>query len=312
MDPITREEKLMAGEQLEPITRKEYFLAKAAGMDVETPEPITREEMFLSMISGGGTGGSGGADWNAKEGEPGYVNNRPFWKEGERVPTTPGQGPITVTTADNGNGFYFAGAPVFVVPGAKNYVIFDGVEYECEPYSDETGQYLIGAENFVDYPFCIMSGAIITATAGTYTIEQYYEITKIHAEYAPCLEISTPISGDNMPYLDMESVEKIRIAWDNGIPVRIGTVHHNQPKTLHVSKADYEFITAIGCFAENNLVKQVVQMYSAEDGRLYMSSCSTSGTILEGGNYLPVMDINNRQYKITVGESGNLVATEIT
>lgn len=58
MDPITREEKLMAGEQLEPITRKEYFLAKAAGMDVETPEPITREEMFLSMISGGGTGGS--------------------------------------------------------------------------------------------------------------------------------------------------------------------------------------------------------------------------------------------------------------
>ena len=50
----------MAGEQLEPITRKEYFLAKAAGMDVETPEPITREEMFLSMISGGGTGGSGG------------------------------------------------------------------------------------------------------------------------------------------------------------------------------------------------------------------------------------------------------------
>ena len=60
MDPITREEQLMAGEQLEPITRKEYFLAKAAGMDVETPEPITREEMFLSMISGGGTGGSGG------------------------------------------------------------------------------------------------------------------------------------------------------------------------------------------------------------------------------------------------------------
>ena len=71
----------MAGEQLEPITRKEYFLAKAAGMDVETPEPITREEMFLSMISGGGTGGSGGADWNASEGEPGYVKNRTHYEE---------------------------------------------------------------------------------------------------------------------------------------------------------------------------------------------------------------------------------------
>ena len=60
MDPITREEKLMVGEQLEPITRKEMFLAKAAGMDIKTPEPITREKMFISMISGGGTGGSGG------------------------------------------------------------------------------------------------------------------------------------------------------------------------------------------------------------------------------------------------------------
>ena len=57
MDPITREEKLMVGEQLEPITRKEMFLAKAAGMDIETPEPITREEMFISMISGGGGAG---------------------------------------------------------------------------------------------------------------------------------------------------------------------------------------------------------------------------------------------------------------
>lgn len=82
MEPITREEKLMAGEQLEPITRKEYFLAKAAGMDVETPEPITREEMFLSMISGGGTGGSGpviealtvteNGTYNVPEGVDGY------------------------------------------------------------------------------------------------------------------------------------------------------------------------------------------------------------------------------------------------
>ena len=55
----------MSGENLTPITRKEMFLAKAAGQDVETPEPITREEMFLSMISGGGGGGgSGGSeDW---------------------------------------------------------------------------------------------------------------------------------------------------------------------------------------------------------------------------------------------------------
>ena len=43
---------------MEPITRKEKFLAKAGGQEVSLPEPITREEMFLAAISGGG-GGSG-------------------------------------------------------------------------------------------------------------------------------------------------------------------------------------------------------------------------------------------------------------
>lgn len=46
----------MSGENLTPITRKELFLAKAAGQDVETPSPITREEMFLDKIQGGGGG----------------------------------------------------------------------------------------------------------------------------------------------------------------------------------------------------------------------------------------------------------------
>ena len=47
----------MSGENLTPITRKELFLAKAAGQVVETPMPITREEMFLDNIQGG-SGGS--------------------------------------------------------------------------------------------------------------------------------------------------------------------------------------------------------------------------------------------------------------
>lgn len=54
MEAITREEKIMSGENLTPITREEMFLAKAAGQDVKTPEPITRKEKFLSKISGGG------------------------------------------------------------------------------------------------------------------------------------------------------------------------------------------------------------------------------------------------------------------
>lgn len=41
---------------IKPVTRKELFLAKAAGMDVETPDPVTREEMYLSKISSGSGG----------------------------------------------------------------------------------------------------------------------------------------------------------------------------------------------------------------------------------------------------------------
>ena len=55
MEAITREEKIMSGENLTPITRKEMFLEKASGQDIETPTPITREEYFLSKITGGGT-----------------------------------------------------------------------------------------------------------------------------------------------------------------------------------------------------------------------------------------------------------------
>ena len=46
-------------EELTPITRREVFLAKAAGQEVETPTPVTREEVFLDAIAKGGGGGGG-------------------------------------------------------------------------------------------------------------------------------------------------------------------------------------------------------------------------------------------------------------
>ena len=67
MEAITREEKIMSGENLTPITRKEMFTAKLVGKEIETPSPITRiekimngdkltpitrEEMFIARASG--------------------------------------------------------------------------------------------------------------------------------------------------------------------------------------------------------------------------------------------------------------------
>lgn len=61
LEPITRAEKIMSGESLEPITREEMFLAKLGGADVNTPTPITRKEWFLAKAIEGGSGGSGGS-----------------------------------------------------------------------------------------------------------------------------------------------------------------------------------------------------------------------------------------------------------
>lgn len=44
-----------------PITRKEKYYAKAAGMDVEIPKAITKEEIYLEAIANGGGGGGGGS-----------------------------------------------------------------------------------------------------------------------------------------------------------------------------------------------------------------------------------------------------------
>lgn len=47
MNPITREESLLDGQDLTPITRKEQFIKRIYDKTQEVPTPITREEYFL-------------------------------------------------------------------------------------------------------------------------------------------------------------------------------------------------------------------------------------------------------------------------
>ena len=56
LEPITREEMLLDGEDLTPITRKEKFIKRIYDKTQEIPEPVTREEMFLKK-AGEGSGG---------------------------------------------------------------------------------------------------------------------------------------------------------------------------------------------------------------------------------------------------------------
>lgn len=94
MKAITRKEKIMSGENLTPITRKEMFLAKAAGQNVETPEPATREEMFLSKISGG----SGGVPINNQDKT---ITENGVYQADEGYT---GLGTVTVEVASTGGG----------------------------------------------------------------------------------------------------------------------------------------------------------------------------------------------------------------
>ena len=59
-------------------------------------------------------------------------------------------------------------------------------------------------------------------------------------------------------------------------------------------------------------MEQAEFVFSVSDGSLYKYSVSYSGSIVENANVYPLMYIGNKRYKITVGSSGTLTATEVT
>lgn len=131
---------------LEPITREEKYLAKAAGQSVEVPEPITRKEMFLDAVAKRGGGSSGGGaqpDWNANDGEPGHVLNRTHYAE--KVVSTFVDETLRVLDEDTG-AFHYT-KPFSVYAGEEYTVSWDGIEYKCiciEVPMEETTLLMLG------------------------------------------------------------------------------------------------------------------------------------------------------------------------
>lgn len=119
---------------LNPANREETFLAKAAGQKVETPTPITRVEMFLknlidhiSEIGAGGGTAVAQSDWNANEGEPGHILNRPFYSTYENIMLLDN----TMVSYDDSQGG-FVGFPNGVpVTGSTVTIIWNGTGYQC-------------------------------------------------------------------------------------------------------------------------------------------------------------------------------------
>lgn len=256
-------------------------------------------------------------DWNQNdETAQDYVKNRPFWREKTKELMLPGiTKPIEVTTKDTEYGFAMARGTFVVDSEVTNYVVFDSVEYTCEPYySEDAGGIAIGSFDFSDYPFLISNGVIITPTAGTHTVLQYHDAYTMHINYLPHLVIYTSKAGDGIsPYLAMGDVEKIKVAFENGVPITLYTSYGNRSFTMRVNDVTNSFIYASGFgSAYSDIISQAEFTFYVSDGSLKSYSVSYSGSIVENGNTYPLMYINNGRYKITVDDSGTLKATKVT
>lgn len=156
LEPITRQEKIIAGENLTPITRLEKFLKQYGG--------------------GSGSGGDTVLDENGK-----LLNSvLPEGYPSKSVGTVTLMEEQEVTFADKGGGAYRATAPVEidVSDGQAYTVMWDGVEYNCVGHVKDGVSYIgnpagLGAESTGE-PF-------LYATANKNTLWFSYDTSTSHA-----------------------------------------------------------------------------------------------------------------------------------
>ena len=175
---------------LEPITRQEKIIA---GQDLA---PITRMEKFLKQFGGGGGGGS-----VSKPLTYDYMPEGKTKKEMGTVTLLEEQ-EIAFTSIEEG-GFYIAPATnAFEIVEGQTYTIsWDGTEYECVGAAFASGRYVLGnlsiegAGADTGEPFLYVydtagpSGTLVTLdTAASHTISA--KTTE---------EVITPIAGKFLP-----------------------------------------------------------------------------------------------------------------
>lgn len=122
---------------LEPITRQEQIIS---GKDLQ---PITRMEKFLKDYGGGGSGGGAQPDWNQNDPtKPDYVKNRTHYTERQEVEYLPysartfTEGACEYYEEIVGSGAENASPPFKWYKFAEVIITFDGVKYtyNVEPY----------------------------------------------------------------------------------------------------------------------------------------------------------------------------------
>lgn len=129
-DAITRQEKLLAGVSIKPITREEMFLAKLAGQNVNTPEPITRKEKLMQRIIDNGISGGGDefawikfSDFTGLYGEPKVADMRAIKAPHKKIINCMFQNCFYNYAAPNTNGYYVELKDVYIPDWIVNFNI---------------------------------------------------------------------------------------------------------------------------------------------------------------------------------------------
>lgn len=188
--------------ELEPITRKEQFLAKASGREVETPEPVTREEMFLDEIAKNGGGGS--VSTTFADGSFALLNNETRYIEWDSVAKT-----LTIPKASRifcGDKKYTNGMNV-----ADDIVLDLTTERGIVYYDTETGVFTVYTHNPT-------AGSIPETSLLIATYAQYGAIANMASAY----KINGDLYGVNTS--GAKSNAFLLLAAQSGISLRFDTV----------------------------------------------------------------------------------------
>ena len=247
------------------------------------------------------------------------MKNRPYYKTQELININDLFGdvlyPLTLTTVSNGT-LNIAQHELLVTgdDGATVIITLNGQRYTCVTKFDNDGTSYIGANpsslDFSEYPFMITKGCIVTETPGEYVLDMSVVQEKTVINYGFVAIIETQKDSNRNPYLLAEDAKKIKEMWENGIPVRVEVSHKSLAYMTTVTEVTSSFIFVSGANTYNG--GMVFYGFSVNDGSLYEFNHINAGNVEENGDDYPKLFINNRWYKITVGDSGNLIATEVT
>ena len=311
--------------ELEPITRKEKIIA---GQDLT---PITRMEMFLKQHVGGGSGGGVQSDWNQNDATAAdYVKNRPGGYIGETIVYS-GTLPSELGTIEQSFEIV-EGKKYYVSTNDGEYIEYTAIKEELNDlvyysFGSTTFSEVMNSSSAIDGKFLFMStivngstmvgGASGEAIGTTYKVRSA-EIVKIPQKYLDFNNIDTKATitafasetDDTALYNYVQNYGSVIFYDDQGYNEKPTTLYDSNKFTVFGAAAPYSYSIRRFMVCQNNLqpVIKILEYDSTNDTQKWKFTDIVYPSILMCSSTLG----SNKQFKITVDDSGTISATEVT